>query len=292
MYISYSSNPNHIKTDHIRSEYEGVGAQYQRIICLVSIAKKHNLKYIHIPIKVGHNYNNDLEWHEKWDKMFNIKKLSDNIDYSTIKNKYINTFPVSLEDLLKQSNNENITLNFYTNPFNIFDKNPDYYLSNIQNDLINAYDENNSNRILIYDKAKTNIAIHIRVFNKQDDIINYNDYMNNICIRHYMTCDLYISLIKNLKEKYSNSDIHIFSQEDNFDIHYKKLRDIENIKIHFDDLNTFDTFHHLCKSDVLVMGTSSFSILSAFYNKNTVIYLPYVTPPSLKSWIIYDPFKS
>ena len=39
--------------------------------------------------------------------MFNIKKLSDNIDYSTIKNKYINTFPVSLEDLLNHRQNEN-----------------------------------------------------------------------------------------------------------------------------------------------------------------------------------------
>ena len=76
--------------------------------------------------------------------------------YSTIKNKYINTFPASLEDLLNQRQNEN-----------------------------------NLNRIFIYDKAKAaNIAIHIRVLNKHD----------------YMICDLYISLIKNLKE--NNFDIH------------------------------------------------------------------------------------
>ena len=70
MYISYNqliSNDENIK-------YEGVGAQYQRIVSLLSIAKRHNLKYIHIPIKIGHNYNNDPEWDNKWDNMFNIKK--------------------------------------------------------------------------------------------------------------------------------------------------------------------------------------------------------------------------
>ena len=291
MFITYSPNPKHKKTDYIRSDYEGAGAQYQRIIALLSIAKRHNLKYIHIPIKVGHNYNNDPNWNDKWDKMFNIQKLSDTIDYSLIQNKYLNISSITLDKLLHDNKKSTNNLFFYTNPFNIFDKNSDYYLSYIQNDLINAYDDNNLNRQLIYDKSKNNIAIHIRVFNQQDDIINYNDYMNNIKSRFYMTCDLYLSLIKNLKNQYQNSDIHIFSQEYLFDIHYKKLRDIEDIKIHFDDLDTFDTFHHLCKSDILVMGTSSFSILAAFYNKNTVIYLPFNHPPSLKSWIIYNPLK-
>jgi hypothetical protein len=282
MYISYNqliSNDENIK-------YEGVGAQYQRIVSLLSIAKRHNLKYIHIPIKIGHNYNNDPEWDNKWDNMFNIKKLADNINYSTIKNKIYKNSPNSLDELLQ---NNPSTLTFYSNSFNIFDNNADYYLSNIQTDLINAYDENNSNKKLIYDKTKTSIAIHIRVFNQNDDAVNYNDYMNNAGIRFYMTCDAYSHLIKQLKEKYSNYDIHIFSQEKLFDIHYKKLREIKDIKIHFDDLDTFDTFHHLCKADVLIMGTSSFSILSAFYNKNTVIYIHYCHPPSLKKWLIYNP---
>jgi hypothetical protein len=281
-YISY----NQLITNDENIKYEGVGAQYQRIVSLLSIAKRHNLKYIHIPIKIGHNYNNDPEWDKKWDNMFNIKKLSDNIDYSTIKNKIYKNSPNSLNELLE---NNHSTLTFYSNSFNIFDNNPDYYLSNIQTDLINAYDENNLNKKLIYDKTKTSIAIHIRVFNQNDDDINYNDYMNNTGVRFYMTSDSYLHLIENLKEKYSNSDIHIFSQEKLFNIHYKKLREIKDIKIHFDDLDTFDTFHHLCKADVLLMGTSSFSILSAFYNKNTVIYIPYFHPPSLKTWLIYNP---
>jgi hypothetical protein len=98
---------------------------------------------------------------------------------------------------------------------------------------------------------------------------------------------MYEKLITKLKIQYPNSDIHIFSQEKYFDIKFKKLREIENINIHFDDLDLFDTFNHLCKADVLVMGLSSLSIIAALYNKNTVIYLPYSTPPYLKTWIEY-----
>ena len=36
-----------------------------------------------------------------------------------------------------------------------------------------------------------------------------------------MTCDKYIKIINDLKIKYQNSDIHIFSQEKYFDLNYK-----------------------------------------------------------------------
>jgi hypothetical protein len=290
MYITYYIDANNMV---LKDGFEGVGAQYQRIIGLLAIAKRHNLKYFHIPIQIGHNYSNDPEWNQKWDIMFNIKKLANNndIDYSLLEKiytPYIND--ISLEQLLKDNENKTNILNHYFLPFNIFDSNPDYYLSNIQNDLITAYDDNNSTRKLIYDKTKINIAIHIRVYSDYDGLKYFDDYSNNKSNRFYMNCDMYITLISKLKNTYQNADIHIFSEETYFDLHYKKIRDIDNIKIHLNDLDTFDTFHHLCKADVLCLGTSSFSIVAGFYNKNTVIYLPYCHPPSLKSWIIYNPF--
>ena len=54
---------------------EGVGAQYQRIVGMLGIAKKHNLKFIHKKITVGHNYDNDPQWNEKWDEIFNLENL-------------------------------------------------------------------------------------------------------------------------------------------------------------------------------------------------------------------------
>jgi len=271
---------------------EGVGAYYQRIISFLAITKRHNssFKYIHIPIKIGHNYDNDPEWDEKWDKMFNIIKLSNNdeIDINNMEKNYneINNF--TLDNI---ANTNTTTLYYYENRnilLDIFDKNPEYYLANIQEQIIEAYDENNNNRKLIYDKNKINIAIHLRVYNDYDDEGNLTNYTNNYGSRYTYTCDMYIKLINQLKDKYPNSDIHIFSQEKYFDLKFKVLREVNNINIHFDDLEIFDVFHHLCKADVLVMGLSSLSILAAFYNKNTVIYLNYCHPPSLSSWIVYE----
>ncbi len=273
---------------------EGTGAQYQRIVSLISIAKKHNLKYIHIPIKIGHNYNNDPEWNEKWDKMFNIKKLANNdeVDYLSLDNKITKfTHDITLEQLLKDNENNTNIFYYFCSLFSIFDSNPEYYLSCVQKDIIDAYDEVNSTRKLIYDKNKTNIAIHIRVFNECDIEEYYQNFLNNKSERFYMNADRYIAYINILKINYPNADIHIFSQKESFNIHFTKMRELKDIKLHFDDLDTFDTFHHLCKADVLCLGTSSFSILAGIYNKNTVIHIPYYHPPYLKSWLVYNPFN-
>jgi len=287
MYITF----NYLNTCNIIAT-EGVGSQYHKIITLYAVAKKNNIKYIHIPIQIGHNYDNDVQWDEKWDHMFNFKKLSYNheIDINNIVKEFTtDNYPFQL---ILQENNDN-KLYFYFHTFKIFDANPQYYLKDIQQEIIDAYDDNNKNRKLIFDKNKTSIAIHIRVYNDYDDVCeNITSFITsnkNSSIRYYFTCEMYEILISKLKQDYPNSDIHIFSQLKYFDIKYQQLRNIPNITIHFDDIDLFNTFHHLCKADVLVMGLSSFSIVAAFYNKNTVIYLPYSNPPSLNTWIVYDP---
>lgn len=131
MFIAYYQNS---------SDYEGIGAQYQRIIALIAIAKQHNLKFIHFPIIVGHNYNNDPEWNEKWEKFFNIKKLSNNHEVDYIKLEKFETHfthnNIELDQLLKDNINKINVLNYYHMPFKIFDSNPDYYLSSIQKNII------------------------------------------------------------------------------------------------------------------------------------------------------------
>ena len=86
MYITY----NYLNTCNIK-ELEGIGSQYQKIITLYAVARKHNLKYIHIPISIGHNYENDDKWDDKWDKFFNLKKVSDNneIDIDNLDKEFI-----------------------------------------------------------------------------------------------------------------------------------------------------------------------------------------------------------
>jgi len=287
MYVSY----NYLNSFNIKST-EGVGSQYQKIINLYAVIKKFNLKYIHIPIQIGHNYNNDNDWNKKWDNFFNFKKLSNNDEIDIEKQeKYFITEHNTTEETIFRNQNPDI-LYLYSHTYDIFYKKPEYYFKDIQNDLIDAYDEANNHRTLIYNKQKTNIAIHIRVYNNydnEDDNTYYDRYSKTDTSkeeRFNFTADMYENLINQLKEKYTNTEIHIFSQKEYFDIKFKKLRDIKDIKLHFDDMDVFDTFHHMCKADVFVMGLSSFSILAAYYNKNTVIYLPYPYPPVLKSWLI------
>jgi hypothetical protein len=289
MYVTF----NHLNPCNVIPALEGVGSLYQKIINLYAVAKKHDLKYIHIPVRVGHNYNNLENWDDKWDQFFNFKKLSNNdeIDIDKLNNmeKHFITEYLSLEIMLK--NNDPNVLYLYYHTFSIFYENPEYYFKDIQNDLINAYDEINYNRKLIYNKNKTNIAIHIRVYNNYDNEGDFELYSKEDTSKEYRFCftaEMYEILINQLKEKYSNCEIHIFSQEKFFDIKYKKLRDIKDLQFHFDDIDVFDTFHHLCKADVFVMGLSTFSIIAAYYNKNTIIYLPPFYKPVLKSWIVYD----
>jgi len=291
MYVSY----NYLNYCNIKAT-EGVGSQYQKIIELYAVIKKFNLKYIHIPLQIGHNYNNDKDWNDKWDNFFNFKKLSNNDEIDIEKlDKYFITESITEETIFRNRNPNILYLYFHT--FNIFYKNPEYYFKDIQKDLINAYDEANNHRKLIYNKTKTNIAIHIRVYNNYDnkaDSEYYERYSKENTtdeLRCYFTEDMYENLINELKDKYTNTEIHIFSQEEYFDIKFKKLRQIKDIKLHFDDMDVFDTFHHLCKADILVMGLSSFSILAAYYNKNTIIYLQYYFPPVLKSWLVYNKEK-
>ena len=145
---------------------EGVGAQYQRILGLLGICKVHGLKYIHNKITVGHNYEHDPEWHDKWDEFFNIKDLcyEDNINRNIIK-----FFEINSNDIPYISNDTN-NLFMITLARQILDGNPDLYYGIIQNDIRTMYDNNNLSRNLnYYDKNKTNIAIHIRVINDYDD---------------------------------------------------------------------------------------------------------------------------
>lgn len=292
MYITY----NHLNPCNIVKSLEGVGSQYRKIISVYSVAKKNNLKYIHIPIRVGHNYDNEKNWDEKWDNFFNFKKVADNdalnIDNDKLNNmeKYFITENTTTETMV--SNNKPNSLYLYFHAFNVFYKDPDYYLKDIQDNLINAYDETNNHRTLIYNKNKTSIAIHIRVYNDYDNDGDYEKYSDDVPKdkRYHFTakmCEMYENLISQLKTKYTNHDIHIFSQEKYFDLKFKKLRDIKDIQLHFDDVDVFDTFHHLCKADVLVMASSTFSVLAAFYNKNTIIHLD-LNNEVLKSWIVYN----
>ena len=113
----------------------------------------------------------------------------------------------------------------------------------------------------------------------------YNDYINGLTGCFNLDANFYINLINKLKDNYKDSEIHIFSQNNYFDIRFKELRKLEYLNFHL-NMDNFATFHHLCKADVLVLGLSSYSYLAGLYNKNIVYYTNYAShPKALDSWI-------
>ena len=261
---------------------EGVGAQYQRIIGLLSIAKHHNLKFIHNMITVGHNYENDPEWDKKWDNFFNIKSIAyvcNDDGCNSIISEVINYNHLNY---IKQNLNIKIQS---TLPFDIIDKEPNKYYKIIQNDIRYAYNQNSLNKSLHLFNNRVNIAIHIRVINDYDDVNEFDNFYNSIG-RFTVKEEEYIKLIEYFQSTYPHSDVHIFSQK-NITQRYKSLTQQKNIYLHL-DTDAFDTFHHLCNADILVISKSSFSYLAGIYNKNKVVYFPFHHPP-LDDWInFYD----
>lgn len=194
---------------------EGVGAQYQRIVGMLGIAKKHNLKFIHKKITVGHNYDNDPQWNEKWDEIFNIKSIKSIVeidDENTRMNKQIvNSDNMSINDIDMIKQNQNKIYSF-KHPFGIVDSIPNYY-NIIQNDIRDAY--NNKSQTYLFDTEKKNIAIHIRVLNECDDKDEYINY-ENLTGRHGISPENYVMLISKFNKIYPDHNIHIFSQKSIF----------------------------------------------------------------------------
>ncbi len=279
MLLTYNSYSKKINQD-----IEGFGSIYYRIISLYAVAKYLNIDYVHIKCDIGHNYTNmdDDEWNDIHDNFFNFKKISKSInDYNLNEFNIIKKNEMTTEDF-----NYINTNNFYyiLAPFSItLQSNSDEYYSPIRNELINAYEENNNNRELIYNKNKKNIAIHIRVFNDCDISIFYDGYLNYSSDRFRYNEQAYLSIINKLIDKYPDYDIHIFTQE-KFKDRYPNINNNPNFNIHI-DMDAISSLHHMIKADVLVLGFSCFSHLAGIYNKNIVYYIDYHMPKILNSWI-------
>lgn len=262
-------------------EIEGAGAQYQRIVAIFAICKRHNLEYIHSSAKIAHNYDNAGDWDDKWDKFFNMKSL----EYDCDAGKYEEVFirDVDMYHILQL---QKPYLMRCMIPFRIVDNNPTEYYGLVQEGIRKAYDCSPVKKeSYLFDKKKISIAVHIRVFN-QNDLHAYEKDYNTSTGRHFITDKMYEDIILRLKEENGDADVHIFSQN-SFDKKYASLRNIEGVNIHLDEVDAFDTFHHLCSADILVLSSSSFSYLAGIYNKNKVVYIPFWHPP-LEKWFVYD----
>ena len=127
-----------------------------------------------------------------------------------------------------------------------------------------------------YNKNDFNIAVHVR----RGDVSPINNS------ERYTSTEQIINIINNLKKIYPHGIIYIFTEinEENKNEFDSILNDTIKLKANED---VIDTFNHLIKADVLVLGKSSFSYLAGLYNKNIVYNLEF-WHKSMPNWINID----
>lgn len=253
LYLTYYTNIHN----------DGMGAQYQRIIGIICIAKYYNFIYVHSPItKMEHI--NDMTYINKIDDFFGINKNFKNVNYYSYDNVLKIEKPSINELLSYDKKNKNILIEIYI-PYDICEKNIEIYdrgmifLRQIIKNIIPL--------------KKQNIIIHIR---RGDVDMNNNN-------ERYIDIVEYNNIINIFKEKYKNYNILVFTQIDEnnkneFDI-YKNDK-IVTIRANEDILITFNNLIH---ADILVICKSSFSYLAGMYNPNIVYYYDFWHKP-LKHW--------
>jgi hypothetical protein len=109
------------------------------------------------------------------------------------------------------------------------------------------------------DSTKTNIAIHIR---------RGGDIKENDKEHRWVDSSVYNNLIIRLSKIIQNAHFHIFSWG-NPELNVE----VENLTYHTVNSGEkfIDHFNSLVHSDILVVGSSTFSISAGFFNKNKVI---------------------
>lgn len=110
----------------------------------------------------------------------------------------------------------------------------------------------------IYDPSRTNVAIHIR----------RGDITERLNSDRWKSNSYYNDVIQKISNKEKNATFYIFSEGSESD--FSEIKG-DNIKFILNG-NDVDSFHHMCHADKLVTGQSTFSILAAYINKNTILY--------------------
>ena len=248
---------------------DGVGAQFQRIISILALAKKYNCQYIYESIKSFEHISNDaINYVKLIDEYFKIDKLNANITgikFDIVEFLKGNITSEQMEYYKEKSKNINILL-ILDHAYNIFDKEPNDY------DIIMPLLREIKQTLYLpeYNESNKNIAIHIR----RGDVSQYSN--NN----RYVDLSYYQNIINKFADKYKNGHFFIFTEIsnnnkeefENFII--KNKNNNINMKL-MADLDILLTLEYLIKADVLVMSKSTFSYIAGLYNNNEVYYMDF-----------------
>jgi len=231
-----------MKNITVKRGNDGFGSQVMSIISGLAYAKVNDLNYLHSPIE-------------------GIKLL----DKNEFQNTDLDKANTLISDIIKNLGYSNYTgvEECSISPFyhdKIYQEGPDkYYTKLFLDELPKAY----KNPAPSYYKDSFNIGIHIR---RGNDIFNKNDIDVRI-----ISNDVYEKTISILQKIYPEATIRIFSWTN------PKLNiNTDNVKYHITESgDTFlDDFNALVHSDILFVGSSSFSISAGFFCNGIVVCGP------------------
>lgn len=263
LYLTYDINKNQ----------DGAGAQYQRVVGVITIAMTYNLEYVHT--KINNMEHIDKNYSQKIHNFFGIEsnyKSVDNYKYDNVYEEYDPT-DESIKKYINMSKNSNILLKIFLSHNIVF--NNDTTLLNKSINILRTYLKMPS--LPYYENIPQNqkkIAIHIR----------RGDVSSDINSDRYVSIEKYINIINKFNEMYSDCKIFILTEIDDknkneFDIITKN----NNVKL-LANIDIIETFGYMINADLLVICKSSFSYLSGIYNKNIVYYFDFWHKPC-KNWI-------
>lgn len=231
----------------IRRGNDGFGSQLFSIISGLAYCVKNNCQYTHSQID-------------------NIKL----IDKDEFQNDELSKSNSMINEIISNLGMDSKRTDCQVYPFlhnHIFDTGVDEFFTEEFIKLLN--DSYKCSKPELFKNDKFNVAIHIR---RGDDIPtttnpNFVDFQQNYNER-WIKSEVYDELILELNKKISNVMFHIFSWNDP-----KLTVSLPNIKYHTvtNGEKFIDDFNLLVHSDLLVVGSSTFSISAGFFNSNKVI---------------------
>ena len=260
---------------------DGFGSQYQKIIESYIFCKMNNLNFAYTPLNVvEHNYDNDPSFNIKLEKLMNIKdniiNVNDsmNINYIEYSIQIHKNFSENIDmycnsvhmQYIKDCFWKNKEKDFFT-PFRIEDAQ-----SNRSNPFISAPEGGILNENWCKN-GKTNISIHIRRENvcdrgqAGDRVTTPNEY--------------YLNIMNNIRQQYTNTQFHIYSQGD-----IEQFNDLDKADVIFHlNEDIYTTFIGLVAANILVTSPSSLSYTAAMLSDGIVYYRSFWHSPR-KEWIL------
>jgi hypothetical protein len=233
-------------------QYDGFGAQYQKMIQAYIYCKFNNLNFVYDKFdKVEHNYEYDPEYNNKLENLINLKynipNLNINLTYTRLINNNVSAFFETNLDTLCETE----------------------YLKFIKKCF---WENKNKNH---FNNDKFNVAVQIRRENIDDK--------GQAGPRATTPNMYYLKIMNSIRTKYQDKNIlfHIYSQGEikNFDV-----LSGSDVYYHLNE-NIIDTFIGMVAANVLVISPSSFSYIAALISDGEIYYKPFWHNPR-KNWIV------